>query len=310
PNALFQGTALEAGKGSQPSENIENPTESPQVRVRELFPETLLWRPELITDDSGRASLDIELADSITTWRLTASAVTADGQLGAAQASIRVFQPFFVDLNLPVALTRGDEVAIPVVVYNYLAKPQTVEVRLDDATWFERLSDATQRLELAANEIRSTSFRIRVRTVGEQTLQVTATGSGVADAIKRGIEVVPDGRRIEHITNGTLNAEQRVTLNVPPDAIDGSAKAFLKLYPSAFSQLVEGLDGIFRMPSGCFEQTSSTTYPNVLALDYLKRTQTSAPEIEARARQYIHRGYQRLLAFEVDRGGFEWFGRA
>ena len=46
----------------------------------------------------------------------------------------------------------------------------------------------------------------------------------------------------------------------------------MKIYPSGFSQLVEGLDNIFRMPYGCFEQTSSTTYPNVLALDYLQRT--------------------------------------
>jgi hypothetical protein len=297
------------GMVSTPCDGDEPVGHGLPVRVRELFPETLLWRPELITDDSGRASLDIDLADSITTWRLTASAVTADGRLGAVQTSIRVFQPFFVDLNLPVALTRGDEVAIPVVVYNYLAKAQAMELKLDDAGWFERQTDATQRLELAANEIRSTSFRIRVRTVGEQTLQVTATGSGVADAIKRGIEVVPDGRRIEQVTNGTLNAEQRITLNVPPEAIEGSAKAFLKLYPSTFSQLVEGLDGIFRMPSGCFEQTSSTTYPNVLALDYLKRTKTSAPEIDAKARQIIHLGYQRLIGFEIAGGGFDWFGR-
>ena len=53
--------------------------------------------------------------------------------------SIRVFQPFFVDVNLPVALTRGDEVAVPVVVYNYLDKPQSVELQLADAPWFERL---------------------------------------------------------------------------------------------------------------------------------------------------------------------------
>ena len=56
------------------------------------------------------------------------------------------------------------------------------------------------------------------------------------------------------------------------EAIEGSPKMILKIYPSTFSQIVEGLDGIFRMPYGCFEQTSSTTYPNVLALDYLKRT--------------------------------------
>src|SRR5262249_7230698 len=65
------------------------------VRIRELFPETLLWHPEIITDEAGNASLDIDLADSITTWRLTGSAVTGDGKFGAVEASIRVFQPFF-----------------------------------------------------------------------------------------------------------------------------------------------------------------------------------------------------------------------
>src|SRR5262249_26187986 len=198
----------------------------------ELFPETLLWRPELITDDNGRASLDVELADSITTWRLSASAVTADGLLGAAESSIRVFQPFFVDLNLPVSLARGDEVSVPVVVYNYLAQPQTVELKLTHGDWFELQSDATQRIELNANAIRSTSFRIRVRKVGEQTLQVTATGSGVADAIKKNIEVVPDGRRLETVVNGTLDNPVRQTFTVPAEAIEGSPKMILKIYPS------------------------------------------------------------------------------
>jgi hypothetical protein len=285
------------------------PEPSARPRVREHFPETLMWRPEVITDDNGIANLDIELADSITTWRLSASAVAGDGRLGASESSIRVFQPFFVDLNLPVALTRGDEVSVPVAVYNYLSKPQTVELKLEQNDWFELLGEPTQKIELDANAIRSTSFRIRVLKVGDQTLQVTATGSGVADAIKKSIEVVPDGRRVETVVNGALDNPARHTFTVPPEAIDGSAKMILKIYPSTFSQIVEGLDGIFRMPNGCFEQTSSTTYPNVLALDYLKRTKKSAPEIEAKARQYIHLGYQRLIGFEIPGGGFEWFGR-
>src|SRR5205807_179328 len=92
-------------------------------------------------------------------------------------------------------------------------------------------------------------------------------------------------------------------------AIPGSARAVVKVYPSAFSQLVEGLDGIFKMPYGCFEQTSSTTYPNVLALDYLKRTRRSNRAVEERARRFIHLGYQRLLTFEVSGGGFSWYGQ-
>ncbi len=106
-----------------------------------------------MTDDNGRATVDIDLADSITDWRLSASAVSAEGKLGGAQSSIRVFQPFFVDVNLPVALVRGDEVAMPVVVYNYLDKPQSVELQLADAPWFERLRRS--RSEIGARPERS-----------------------------------------------------------------------------------------------------------------------------------------------------------
>ncbi len=281
------------------------------IRVRQHFPETLLWRPELITDDQGRAHLDLDLADSITTWRVSLGAVSAEGRLGGAQSAIRVFQPFFVDLDLPAALTRGDEIGIPVVVSNYLDKPQTVALTLQDAPWFERLEpSAEQALALKPNEVRAAHFRIRVKAVGHHELQVAARGSerGVADAVRRPIEVVPDGHRVEHLASGALQRPAEIALTAPEHAIPGSVQAFIKIYPSSFSQLVEGLDAIFQRPYGCFEQTSSTTYPNVLALDYLRKTGKSAPEVEAKARQYIHLGYQRLLSFEIQGGGFDWFG--
>jgi uncharacterized protein YfaS (alpha-2-macroglobulin family) len=236
-------------------------------RVRDWFPETLLWRPELITDDQGR------------------------------------------DINLPVALTRGDEVSVPIVVYNYLDKPQRVALQLEKSGWFTLVDAWEQEMDLGPREVRSTWYRLRVQKVGSQEMQVTARGSGVADAIKRRIEVVPDGRRVDFVWNGVLDQPAGVTLAVPKDAIEGSPHLFVKIYPSTFSQLVEGLDAVFQKPYGCFEQTSSTTYPNVLTLDYLRRIKKSAPSIEAKARHYIHLGYQRLVSFEVKRGGFDWFGR-
>jgi hypothetical protein len=279
-------------------------------RIRKWFPETLLWRPELITDDEGRASLDVPLADSITTWRLPASAVSAGGRLGASQTSLRVFQPFFVDLNLPVALIRGDEVAVPVVVYNYMHTPQAVTLTLAEAPWVDLLDVTTKKLELLGGETASVSFRLRAKKVGRHTLQVTARAGGIADALKRQIEVLPDGRPVERVTNGSLQRPTDIDLSIPSGVIEGSVRSTLRIYPSSFSQLVEGLDGIFQRPYGCFEQTSSTTYPNVLALDYLRRANKSVPALEVKARQFIHLGYQRLLGFEVAGGGFDWFGRA
>ena len=308
--------SVDSSAGTSPAPTDTSKIEPP--RVRKFFPETLLWRPELITDDRGEAQLDIELADSITTWRLSASAVSATGQLGAGEFPLRVFQPFFVDLNLPVVLTRNDEVGVPVIVYNYLDKPQTVELELQDGDWFQRLDTAPPtsdggmailKLELNPGEIRSLTLPLRVLKAGVHQLQVTARGSGVADALRREVEVVPDGQRVERVASGALTAPYTTELAVPDDAIDGSIRAIVKIYPSSFSQVVEGLEAIFRMPSGCFEQTSSTTYPNVLALDYLRRTNKSVPQVEAKAREYIHLGYQRLVSFEVPGGGFDWFGR-
>lgn len=43
-------------------------------------------------------------------------------------------------------------------------------------------------------------------------------------------------------------------------------------------------------------------------LDYLKSTNQSTPELEMKAEEYINLGYQRLVVFEVDGGGFSLYG--
>jgi len=90
--------------------------------VRSFFPETLYTNPSLITTVRAALRFTFPMADSITTWRVTSLASTARGALGSSTAPIRVFQDFFVDLDLPVSLTEGDVVSVPVAVYNYLPR--------------------------------------------------------------------------------------------------------------------------------------------------------------------------------------------
>jgi uncharacterized protein YfaS (alpha-2-macroglobulin family) len=290
---------------------VPGKTERPAPRVRKYFPETMFWAPQVISDEKGNFKpITIKLADSITTWRLSASGVTADGKLGSVVKPLKVFQPFFVELDLPTHLTRNDEVSVPVVVYSYLDKPQKVTLKIEASGGLELRGKAEAVLELGPNEVKSVRFPVVAAKVGEPKFKVTATAGDVADAIERGIRVEPDGRRVETVFNGDLAKPARHSLFVPKDAIEGSAYAEVKLYPSRFSQLVEGLEGIFQMPYGCFEQASSTTYPNVLALQYLKQSGMLAPKARAQAEHYIQLGYQRLVGFEVDGGGFDWYGKA
>ena len=131
-----------------------------------------------------------------------------------------------------------------------------------------------------------------------------------ADIVVREIEVVPNGREQSMVFNGRLDSTVQHQINFPSAAIPDASTVFVRLYPGPMSQVVEGMDSLLRMPFGCFEQTSSSTYPNILALDYMKRTKKLAPEVKAKAEGYIANGYQRLLTFEVQGGGFSWFGNA
>jgi 5-hydroxyisourate hydrolase-like protein (transthyretin family) len=280
---------------------------SSKPRVRRDFPETLCWQPELITDDRGRASLEIPLADSITTWRASIDGVSGAGKMGSVEMPIPVFQDFFVDLDLPVSLSLGDQVSVPVTCYNYLKEPQDVRLTLAAANWFESAAPE-QTLHLGAGEVKSATFSLKADRVGSHALRVTAQGARIGDAVEREVRVTPVGEPVEHTRNDVLKTALSDTFVLPAAIIPDSQSLSLKFYPSRFSEVVEGMDSIFREPYGCFEQTSSTTYPNILALDYLKRMGKLTPETEVRARKLINAGYQRLLTFEVPGGGFEWFG--
>ncbi|HQE93161.1 MAG TPA: MG2 domain-containing protein [Anaerolineae bacterium] len=283
-------------------------------RLRQYFPETMLWLPGEVTDTDGALHLEFPVADSITTWRVTALASSQDGRLGSATGGLRVFQDFFIDLDLPGALTVGDEVAIPVGVYNYLPEAQSVRLEVAPETWFELLDESSKTLEIAANDITVVYFRIKAQNFGSQPFQVTAYGSRMSDAIRKNVRVFPDGKELRFTVSDRLSPTMPVqeTVQIPADAIPGTQKLSVKIYPGIVSQVVEGLDALLRMPYGCFEQTSSTTYPNILVLDYLKTTDQASPEVQMQAEEYINLGYQRLTTFEVpgESGGFSLFGEA
>jgi uncharacterized protein YfaS (alpha-2-macroglobulin family) len=288
-------------------------TESPSGHIRSYFPEALYINPEILTDGNGKASIEIPLADSITTWRMAMFASTQSGALGTGTSELKVFQDFFVDLDLPVTLTEGDRVSIPVAVYNYADRGGDGDLKLEPEDWFSLDSADKQSVSVGAGQIGAAQFTIEAKKIGKFKLTLTGRmrgGSEREDTVEREIEVVPDGEAREIVFNGRLDKEVSQTVRFPQSAIPDASKLFVRLYPGPLSQVIEGMDSILRMPFGCFEQTSSSTYPNVLALDYMKRTKKVTPEIHAKAEGFIATGYQRLLTFEVPGGGFSWFGNA
>ena len=289
----------------------------PAPHVRSYFPEALYINPEIITDGKGNATISIPVADSITTWRMAMLASTQSGALGSGTSSLKVFQDFFVDLDLPVTLTQGDRVSIPVAVYNYSGKPGDVSLTLQPDRLVLARGRHSPRKPSPSNPAASAAsqFTINANRIGKFKLTLSAQ----MDGARQGRATTSSCARLKssptaasRTSSSTAASRTSVEheLHFPADAIPDATSILVRLYPGPLSQIIEGMDSILRMPGGCFEQTSSSTYPNVLALDYMKRTKKLTPEVHAKAEGYIANGYQRLLTFEVPGGGFSWFGQA
>ncbi len=279
-------------------------------RVRQFFPETWLWMPDLLTDDQGRAQIDLTAPDSITTWRLHAVSTSEDG-IGIAEDSLTVFQEFFLEPDLPYSVTRGEVFPVRVQVYNYLDMQQDVKLTLSTGDWFEIIGDEAVTIPVGANSVGDTSFTITPTEIGTHTIEIAAQTKATADAVRKEIIVEAEGTRQEIVENGNLDAGTgSITLDaaLPPGIVDDSGVVLVSFTPSIVAQTINGLDSLLNMPFGCGEQNMIMFAPDVEVLRYLKATDQTNPEVQAKAELFIITGYQRQLTFRHNDGSFSAFG--
>jgi hypothetical protein len=278
-------------------------------RLREYFPETLLWQPSIETDKQGRAQLNFKLADNITTWKLAVIGSTEDGRIGATETDIKAFQPFFVEHDPPRVLTEGDEISLPVVVRNYLDREQKVDLEIKPENWFRLLGPAHKQAAVPAGDAKRETFDFRaVASVDDGKQRVTASGNDANDAIEKPVKVHPDGEELMTTAGDILGASATLELNLPETMIPGWKRGELKIYPNLMAHVIESVEAIMARPYGCAEQSISSTYPSLLLLRNEKQTGEEF-RLHARAQRYVNDGYSRLLNYRDAEGGFSYWGR-
>jgi CD109 antigen len=304
--AVDGGLVPAPGRGSPDKTNVPLAEVS---RIRQFFPETWLWMPDLLTEPDGTATVDLTAPDSITTWRLHAVS-TSDSGLGISESQLLVFQEFFGEPDLPYAVTRGERFPVRIQIFNYLDAPQVVHVELTDADWFDLLEPGTQKVSVNANSVGLASFLIQPTKLGRNILEVTLRSTQRADAVRKEMLVEAEGTQREIVTNGIIRAGETLTLdaNMPEYRVPGSEKLLLSITPSLVAQSINGVDDLLHMPYGCGEQNMIFFAPDVEVLRYLDVTGQLTPEVRAKAEHFITVGYQRQLTFRHQDGSFSAFG--
>ena len=287
--------------------SVTQTEENSTPRLREYFPETLFWAPEIVTGRNGTATVNFKMADNITTWKLYTVASTKNGKVGVAEKEVTAFQPFFVDLDPPKFLTDGDEIHLPTPVRNYTSARQKVEVSMAKADWFALLSPDKQTIEVASGAAESAVFGFKaIAPVRDGKQRVTALAAKDSDAIEKPVTVRPNGQEIVRTESKLFTGGARFDVDFPANALAGTPRAELKIYPNLMAHVTESVEGLLQRPYGCGEQTTSSTYPNLMILKFRKGEPETA--LTEKARKYLRKGYERLLGYQVADGGFSYWG--
>ncbi|KAL5011374.1 hypothetical protein ScPMuIL_009925 [Solemya velum] len=318
--------------GSDMDSDVEMRMDSPPrfktvQQTRTLFPETWLWTNALIGVD-GQTILNTTVPDTITSWIATAFAMNKDTGLGITKspAKLTTFRPFFVNLNLPYSVIRGEQVAIQANVFNYMATPLNVLVTLEksddyqniviDNAGVEQFVDDLQQhtINVGVGEAKSVYFPIVTKSLGQIDIAVKAQSAVAADGLRRKLLVKPEGVEKEYnvpilvdLQNGK-NFTTTVPMSFPSDIVQDSERISISAIGDYMGPSVSNLDGLLRMPFGCGEQTMITFAPVVFVANYLEATDQMTPLISDKVIWYLQRGYQRGLSYQHRDGSFSSFG--
>ena len=297
-------------QAAAPAPAEEPPQGLAQVqRVRQFFPETWIWQ-DVHTGADGVAVAPVEAPDSITTWMLRAVGMSKEHGLGIGEGQLRVFQPFFLTVDLPFSAIRGEELPVKIALFNYLDTSQEIFVEIEEAGWFDLLDRPLKSITIGANDIGGAEFMIRPTGLGSGPVRITARSTEAADAVVKDLLVEPEGVEVEVVGNHVVSGGRRLDFDssLPFDAIDGSGRAYVAVTGSYLTQTIEGLDRLLKMPFGCGEQNMVLYAPNVYVARYLRETGQLKPEIMAKAEHLMTVGYQRELTYRRQDGSFSAFG--
>jgi uncharacterized protein YfaS (alpha-2-macroglobulin family) len=278
--------------------------------VRKEFPDAIFWAADLTTDASGTATVRVSYPDALTTWRLTARAVTADTRAGAALNRTTTTKDVILRVITPRFLTEGDTMRLPTVTHNYLAdaKSMTVSVEAKGLTPLDASATAPKTATIASGDESRMEWPFKADRVGSATVTGTATTEGDGDAVEQTLPVLPYGLKRETGQAGSIaSGERTLDLTIPDKSNPAARTIEVSLAPSLAGALFSALDFLADYPYGCTEQTVSSFFPNLMVLRALNDLKIAPTERLRVLDRMTSDGLKRLYDLQHDDGGWGWW---
>ncbi|MEQ8223527.1 MAG: MG2 domain-containing protein, partial [Candidatus Eremiobacterota bacterium] len=279
--------------------------------TREYFPDTAYFNPSIITDQNGRAEVNLSFPDSLTTWRATARAVSKDTKAGEKTGNVIVTKDLLARLIMPRFFTERDETVITGIVHNYLNSEKTVYAKLEIDGGIEFIDKNKQqcKIQVLPDGSATIDWKVRVKKQGPCEVKLIALTDEESDAVEMTVPVLPHGTEQTAAISGVTKDKAEEEITLPDNAEKDSSKCVIMLEPSLSSSLLSSLEYLTGYPYGCVEQTMSRFLPSVIVAKTLKELNLQNEHINKELPEMVRAGFQRLYNFQHSDGGWGWWAR-
>jgi CD109 antigen len=207
--------------------------------------------------EKGFRNVSKKVPDTITSWIISGFSLSSFYGLGISDPTTKltVFQPFFVTLNLPYSIKRGEILNVQVLVFNYIDSEQHAEVTFfNDENEFEFLDSFSKSPRVIRKNLIppqngvSFTFMIRPLKVGHITIKVVAMSAVAGDGVEQKLLVEPEG--VTQYINKAVFIDLRnspefktdFTITIPPNAVPDSTKIEASAIGDILGPSIENLD--------------------------------------------------------------------
>uniref|UniRef100_A0A672Q448 Complement C4-like n=1 Tax=Sinocyclocheilus grahami TaxID=75366 RepID=A0A672Q448_SINGR len=288
------------------------------IYLRKYFPQSWMWT--VIQTDSTVAP------DSITTWEIQAVGISpTKGFCIAEPKPLRVFQDFFLSVNLPYSVKRNEQLQVKAVVYNYKQESLKAIVKMDkkEGLCTAGGSEVKEEVVVPGNSAVTVYFTVVPLVIGNIPITVLAYASDtVNDRVEKELRVeVKCVKWLVHPIMKILSLiPHAIDIPVPADEIPGGvdSEINLSLKGGVMGESVnnclnlEGIDKLIQLPTGCAEQTMVKMSPAIHAMRYLDATKqwiSLKAERRDEAQSMIQTGYNTVLTHKKVDGSYGAFLR-
>ena len=277
--------------------------------LRKDFRVLAFWLGSVTTGNDGRASVNVKLPESLTTYRIMAVAADRASRFGSADTEVRTNKPLTLKPAFPRFMTVGDRAYFGAVVGSQLKAGGTATVTMKslDPAVLELVGAPQQQVALGPPGNLEVRFEARGRSIGRARVQMTARLGNETDAFEDTIPVEVQLTPETVAAYGeTATATASETLTLPAGVVPGFGGLNLELASTALVGLSEGARYLVEYPYGCAEQRSSKARALMLAAD-LGEAFSLSDMTPAQMRPAAQQTLAEIERLQCDDGGFAFW---